>query len=238
MENTGLFMSRFALEKSGNATSRKVILGEVRAGIKVRTGLVALAGLLAAGIFLSPARGYAGRAGGGNATVLTNSPSASEVQDEWAKAAFDSAIASMPGGPRSRSAIRRYNPNLIKDAKIKMQMEANSEPARPTLKKGAVASGPAAPGLTPAIHAPGAPPATGELLSYSQLPVQIRESIPIAMTMLVYSKIAEKRSITVNSWKLAEGQEVSPGLKVEEITSDGALFSYQGYRFHKKVVGD
>ncbi len=212
--------------------------GKVRARIRVSTGLFALAVLVAAGLFFFPDYAYARRAGNGNATVLTNAPSAAEFQDEWSRAALDASIASAPGGPRSRSAIRRFNPNLVKEAKIKMQMEANSAPLRSAGSKGAMAKGPAAPGPVQPTAPPANGPATGELLAWSQLPAQIRESIPLAMTMLVYSKRAEKRSITINSWRLLEGQEVSPGLKVEEITSDGALFSYQGYHFSKKVVGD
>lgn len=159
---------------------------------------------------------------GGNSTVLTNR-SESESRTVWSRAAEDQVLAATPGGPRSRSAIRRLNPEMVKQEKAKMQLEANSEPIRP--------AGTAKPALDKA-------PAPGEQVSYMELPPRIRDSIPLCVTMLVYSERSDKRSITINSCRTLEGQEVSPGLKVVEITSDGAVFSYQGYRFRKRVVGD
>ena len=76
-------------------------------------------------------------------------------------------------------------------------------------------------------------------VKFHELPSGVRQSVPrIAVSMLVYSKTPASRWANVNGQKMVEGQEVSAGLKIEEITSDGAIFSYQGHRFYKGVIGD
>jgi len=74
---------------------------------------------------------------------------------------------------------------------------------------------------------------------WHELAPQVQDAIPnMSVSMLVYSRNPGERWININGAKRREGQEVSSGLKVEEITPDGAIFSYQGQRFYKGVVGD
>ncbi len=74
---------------------------------------------------------------------------------------------------------------------------------------------------------------------WHELAPQVKDAMPnMSVSMLVYSRKPEERWINVNGAKRREGQEISSGLKVEEITPDGAIFSYQGQRFYKGVVGD
>jgi hypothetical protein len=74
---------------------------------------------------------------------------------------------------------------------------------------------------------------------WHELAPQVRDAIPnMSVSMLVYSRKPEERWININGAKRREGQEISSGLKVEEITPDGAIFSYMGQRFYKGVVGD
>jgi hypothetical protein len=56
--------------------------------------------------------------------------------------------------------------------------------------------------------------------------------------MLIYSKKPDQRWININGSKRREGDEISAGLKLEEITPDGAIFSYLGTRFYKGVIGN
>lgn len=80
---------------------------------------------------------------------------------------------------------------------------------------------------------------SGKTQRISELPTNIRGSIPkLSVSMLIYSKNAPDRWININGSKRREGQEISTGLKLEEITPDGAFFSYQGHRFFKGVMGD
>ena len=74
---------------------------------------------------------------------------------------------------------------------------------------------------------------------WHELAPQVKDAIPnMSVSMLVYSRKPAERWINVNGAKRKEGQEISSGLKVEEITPDGAIFSYMGQRFYKGVVGD
>ncbi len=74
---------------------------------------------------------------------------------------------------------------------------------------------------------------------WHELAPQVKDAIPnMSVSMLVYSRKPEERWININGAKRKEGQEISSGLKVEEITPDGAIFSYMGQRFYKGVVGD
>jgi hypothetical protein len=74
---------------------------------------------------------------------------------------------------------------------------------------------------------------------WHELPPQIRDALPnLSVSMLIYSRKPEDRWININGFKRREGEEISAGLKLEEITPDGAVFSYQGHRFYKGVVGN
>ncbi len=80
-----------------------------------------------------------------------------------------------------------------------------------------------------ALHAP----------KWHELSPQIRNALPnLSVSMLVYSKKPEDRWININGSKRREGEKISADLKLETITPDGAIFSYQGHRFYKGVVED
>jgi general secretion pathway protein B len=82
-------------------------------------------------------------------------------------------------------------------------------------------------------------PAALKVPRLHELAPQIRDALPnLSVSMLVYSKKPEDRWININGSKKRQGETISEGLKLEEITPDGAIFSYQGHRFYKSVVGD
>ncbi len=82
-------------------------------------------------------------------------------------------------------------------------------------------------------------PAARQEPKWHELAPQIRDALPnLSVSMLIYSKRPEDRWININGSKKREGEEISAGIKLEEITPDGAIFSYQGHRFYKAVVGD
>ncbi len=80
--------------------------------------------------------------------------------------------------------------------------------------------------------------ATGGVLKFYDLPSEMRDMFPISVSMVVYSERPEKRSITVNGSRLNEGGQVYPGMKLEKITPEGAIFDYRGCRFSRNVRGD
>jgi general secretion pathway protein B len=75
-------------------------------------------------------------------------------------------------------------------------------------------------------------PATGKLYGLNELPTDVRSGLPeFRITGHAYSAEAQTRVVRINEKILQEGQELSTGLKLDEITPDGVVLSYQGYRF-------
>jgi len=68
----------------------------------------------------------------------------------------------------------------------------------------------------------------------AELPVAIQKELP-AMSIMVhaYSDDPAKRLVGINNHLLHEGEEVAPGLKLEQITLDGMILSFKGYRFRR-----
>lgn len=69
-----------------------------------------------------------------------------------------------------------------------------------------------------------------------ELPLQIQREIP-AMTVQLhaYSNIPSERLVSINSIRLREGGSLMLGLRLEQITPDGMIFSYKGYRFQHGI---
>jgi general secretion pathway protein B len=77
-----------------------------------------------------------------------------------------------------------------------------------------------------------------EVVTLKDLPSSIQESLPaFNITVSVYSDDPASRIVKINGQKLQEGQYLTDGLKLEEITRNGVIFSYQNYRFHVGLNG-
>jgi general secretion pathway protein B len=70
----------------------------------------------------------------------------------------------------------------------------------------------------------------------NELPQQIQQEIP-AMTVQLHSYSGKpgERLVYINSTRLREGDSLMPGLTLEQITPDGMIFSYKGYRFQHGI---
>jgi general secretion pathway protein B len=79
--------------------------------------------------------------------------------------------------------------------------------------------------------------AAGEtVIAMEQLPLPIRQELPkMIVTVHAYSATPAKRLIGIGSRILREGDYVVPGMQLEEITPDGMILSYRGYRFRRGV---
>jgi general secretion pathway protein B len=74
------------------------------------------------------------------------------------------------------------------------------------------------------------PPATAEA------PASVQREMPgMSLSFLVYSDKAAERMVSINGKMMREGQEVSPDIKLDEITPHGVILNYRGYRFHKNL---
>jgi general secretion pathway protein B len=85
-------------------------------------------------------------------------------------------------------------------------------------------------------QSPNTAPIATATLSYSELPFAIQQEIPrLTIAVHAYAKDPKNRLVTIDNRLLHEGDEVSPGLKMEQITPDGMIFNYKGYRFRRSV---
>jgi general secretion pathway protein B len=73
-------------------------------------------------------------------------------------------------------------------------------------------------------------------IPFDELPVQIQREIP-AMTVQLhsYSSKPGEGLVYINSSRLREGESLIPGLRLEQVTPDGMIFSYMGYRFQRGI---
>jgi general secretion pathway protein B len=69
-----------------------------------------------------------------------------------------------------------------------------------------------------------------------ELPLNVRNQIPdLSFSMFVYSKDPSSRLVGYGGHAVREGQELAPGLKIEQIAPNGAILNFRGQRFMKKV---
>jgi general secretion pathway protein B len=72
--------------------------------------------------------------------------------------------------------------------------------------------------------------------SMAALPLAIRQEIPsMTIPLHAYSSKPRDRLVSINDRMLREGESLTPGLRLEQITPDGLIFSYKGYRFRRGV---
>ena len=70
------------------------------------------------------------------------------------------------------------------------------------------------------------------VVNLKELPSSVSQGLPdLTMDVHYYDPNPSSRMINIRGRTLKEGQELMAGLRLEEITPGGAVFSYQGYRF-------
>lgn len=68
--------------------------------------------------------------------------------------------------------------------------------------------------------------------SPAELPEQIRRELPsLAIGGYIYSDNPRERQLLVNKRLLHEGAEAAPGVKLEKMLPNAAVFTYKGYRY-------
>lgn len=76
-----------------------------------------------------------------------------------------------------------------------------------------------------------------ETVDLYDLPLSVRQHIPaMEFSAHIYSSNPLQRSLMINGRFLEEGSQVTRELFLSEITSDGAVFDFQGYRFRTSVL--
>lgn len=70
------------------------------------------------------------------------------------------------------------------------------------------------------------------ILKQSELPAEIRQALPtIVIAFHQYSPVPAEQRVMINNIVLRPGEMLSPGLRLEHITADGVVLSFQNYRF-------
>ena len=91
-----------------------------------------------------------------------------------------------------------------------------------------------APAAKPADAPPRLPPVNrgAVAIDLKELPAAIKDSLPaLKMSAHYYTADPQARFTRINDLNLREGQTLTPGVKLEAITPEGVVLSYQGYRF-------
>jgi general secretion pathway protein B len=71
---------------------------------------------------------------------------------------------------------------------------------------------------------------------FAELPLAIQQEIPdMKIQLHSYSNKSVNSIVSINSRMMKEGEALAPGLKLEQITPDGVIFSYKGYRFQHGI---
>jgi general secretion pathway protein B len=69
-----------------------------------------------------------------------------------------------------------------------------------------------------------------------ELPPQVQRDIPsMSISFHFYSSSAKDRRVMINETMLRQGDSIAPGLRLEQITPDGVVLGYKGYRFQRGV---
>ena len=79
-----------------------------------------------------------------------------------------------------------------------------------------------------------APPPQPPVVALSDLPVSVQQEMPrLAISAHAYSSVPRERLVGIEDRVLREGDEAAPGLVLEQITPDGMIMTYKGYRFRR-----
>ena len=74
------------------------------------------------------------------------------------------------------------------------------------------------------------------VIALSELPAAIRQDIPsLSISLHGYASKPADRITMINDKLLRQGELLAPGLRLEQITADGVILDYKGYRFHHGV---
>ncbi len=74
------------------------------------------------------------------------------------------------------------------------------------------------------------------VMALDELPASVRQAIPkLTISFHVYTSNSEDRRVMINNQMLRQGEFIAPGMVAEEITPDGVVVSYKGYRFKQGV---
>jgi len=76
------------------------------------------------------------------------------------------------------------------------------------------------------------PPDPGKVYRLKELPAALQKALPsFSLSAFMYSSNPELRMVRINGQMMREDQELTAGIRLQEITTDGVILASQGYRF-------
>ena len=203
-----------------------------------RNALLAVA-LLGAGILLGWLRPWQ-LASQAPATVHTPPPAANLAPAASPPLAVPQAPArqaeSETPAPAPSPAPRHAPVDSMASAPHDLPPPIRIEPTRPPLivtpdiRKDAVAMD-----IPPPVVPSDVKPET-KAIPQSELPASIQREIPVmSIALHAYAAAPGDRMVMINDRMLRQGDTLAAGLRLEQITPDGLILGYKGYRFFRSV---
>lgn len=143
-----------------------------------------------------------------------------------------------PVSPRmqeTQTPLRESGTTIAPVTPVPAIVAAKPEPAKPVM-----------PGPVAATPVPATPPKPAEhvlaqevakdpgVMALAELPPLIQQELPkLSILAHSYSSKPKARFVFINDQMVHEEESPAPGLKLEQITPDGMIFSYKGYRFRR-----
>lgn len=79
-------------------------------------------------------------------------------------------------------------------------------------------------------------PQEQKIMTIAELPPAIQQEIPkMAISVHVYSSKPKDRLVGINEHLLREGEDLLPGLRLEQITQEDMVFGYKGFHFRRTI---
>lgn len=134
------------------------------------------------------------------------------------------APAAAPAHPRATAAVESERPRDGGQSAPPKAAAGVSTRAVPPLRQAAVRSN------------SGAAVPAASVITMAELPVAIQQELPpMSVSVHAYSGKPAERLVDINGHLLHEGEDVAPGLRLEQITPEGMILSYKGYTFRRGV---
>jgi general secretion pathway protein B len=140
-------------------------------------------------------------------------------------------------GPADKAAVDRNAEKTPPSREIRtVRKKVVASPAKEPGTKESVArkmeAGPAIEEKADARSGPLPSPDRNRIYAVNQLPPSVRQDLPdLKMSLHYFTDDPSSRLVSIGGETLREGQEVAPGLRIDKITADGAVFDYQHYHF-------
>lgn len=133
-------------------------------------------------------------------------------------------------------ASTRFADNVKQQTIVAAPKPVKQEKPKPVVKKAEI-SEPATvafakPKATVAPEEPKQPDPYAGIPHQKQLPARVQKALPeLNFTVHIYSAKPASRLVKINGMKLREGDQISSGLKLKEITQDGVILTYNNRQF-------